>query len=245
MDIEEKYRLSNRSDITQVLRSLAKKPETVKAYYDGGGGYLRTVVVAVEPEANRLLLDCGPDESANRQALRARYLMCEAKLDQVDVRFECGPVSIEDHEDGRVFVTPLPEWVLRLQRREYFRVPTLVSQPATCTIATPVSPRGRAFAIADMSLGGIGVLDPDFELNAEPGTIFHACKVSLPEVGEFIVDLEVRNASQREQEDEVSSDRGGQRVGLAYRGLPRDKESLLQRYINDLQLRSRNLVRRR
>jgi flagellar brake protein len=229
----DRFRLYARADILQILRGLAKKPEIVTAYFGGGQEYLLTAVVGVQPQEGRLILDCGADELVNRKAQRTERFLCVAKQDRIDIRFECGPLSLISHGGYPAFITALPEWVQRLQRREYFRVRTLITNPVLCRID------GVDYPVVDISLGGIGMLDERQQLNCAVGERFHGCRITLPDFGEFPVELEVRNVSTRQ----LRPGNTGNRLGLAFVGFPRDKQNLVQRYLQHLQLRARSLDR--
>lgn len=233
----DRYRSYRLSDIEGTLRSLARRPELVTAHCNGDQGQLLTAVLDVDARRNTLILDASSDEMLNRLAVRADWLLCVAKQDGVDVRFECGPLEMIEFEGRPALRAALPEWVLRLQRREFFRVPTLISQPAICTAYEAEERRGIEYTISDMSLGGVGLADEKEQRPVKVGDVWAGCQIDLPGFGRFTVDLEVRNIVQCPR---AGGRGGGQRIGLAYRNLSPSDEAVVQRYINHLQLRGRS-----
>lgn len=231
----EQYRLYGKPEIAQVLKSLSKRPEIVTAYLDEDDlSGLLTAVVDVVPKAGYFILDQGPDATLNRAALNTRRLICVAKQGSVDVRFECGPLQAVEYDGHPAFKAPLPDWVLRLQRREYFRVATLLTSPVSCEV--DAGPDGvLTYSVADLSLGGIGMVDSEQKIELSPGQVLAGCQLVLPEFGAFKVDLEVRSVFPYT----LRNGDVGRRIGLAFVGLSNDKQSLVQRYLHHLQLRLR------
>jgi len=98
---------------------------------------------------------------------------------------------------GRPALTArLPAEVVRLQRRETFRVACPLSRPVRCTI--PYTRAGKAekaeLAVLDISQGGVALMNMHPQLTLAPGGVHADCTVSMPDVGVFRTALEVRSA---------------------------------------------------
>jgi c-di-GMP-binding flagellar brake protein YcgR len=114
--------------------------------------------------------------------------------------------------------------MVRLQRRQFFRVPVAVDENVQCHIdhkGTKMS-----FHLYDISCGGIGTRQIDRAFT--PGTIIKNCLIELPGVAQPVkVDVEVRVSS------EITLDNGKKlrHTGLAFVNLEQSQEILIQRYI--------------
>ncbi|RFA38802.1 hypothetical protein CAL65_02505 [Alkalilimnicola ehrlichii] len=221
---QERYRLYSQPEVVQVLKGLAKKPEIITAYFDDYDRHILTAVMGVLPEKGRLILDYGPDDTLNRFAAHAERLICVTKQDRIDIRFECGTLKPTRYEGHPAFETVLPRSVLRLQRRNYFRVPTLVTKPVVCSLVVDEA-TSYELAAVDISLGGVGLIDPDESLDCERGDIFPDSVIDLPDVGRFNVEIEVRNFGRYV----LGDGRVVRRIGVAFGSLSSTTELQIQR----------------
>jgi c-di-GMP-binding flagellar brake protein YcgR len=126
----------------------------------------------------------------------------------------------------------LPARVLRLQRREYFRVPAALP----CEVVLDAHDRVQVLEMrtADLSMSGVTLLT-DKALELEIGQLFERCHLPMGEHGELSAALEVRNLS-------GIRTRGGAprlRVGCSFLALPPALEVSLARFIGKLERSSR------
>ncbi len=234
---QDRFLLTGRAQVIAVMRSLQRKPEIVTAHFDAGKRFLVTAVLGVDADTDRLILDYGPDREMNARALLADRFICVAKQANISVKFPCGPLTAGEYQDEPAFYTAIPKQVYRLQRREYFRVPTPVGNPLYCTLADPVEEgRVHRMRIMDLSLGGLGLIDPDMSLALHLRQLFPDCRLQLPGGGEMDVALEVRNISRYLMRD----GRPGRRIGMAFGQLTQAQSSQVQRYLHQLQLAERD-----
>ncbi len=225
------YLLHSKAEIVAVLRSLIQRRALVSAYLDQGQEFLLTSLLEVDTDNGELLLDWGRDEALNRQALQASQLVLSATLDKVKVQFTLHQLA-ETHSDGRpAFRAALPDKVLRLQRREYFRLSTPIAKPVK--FVTTIKRMDGSELIAEASLldisgGGVGLMaTPSLAALLPSGMALSDCKMTLPDEGLLVANLCIRNKF------DVTT-RGGARyvrVGCEFLALPGARMSMVQRYI--------------
>lgn len=73
------------------------------------------------------------------------------------VQFVSHRIESAAYDRKPAFLVPLPERVLRLQRREYYRLTTPIVNPLKCMVPLEEG-RTREFPIVDISAGGIGMI---------------------------------------------------------------------------------------
>lgn len=225
------YLLHSKAEIAAVLRTLAQRRGLVSAYFNGGRSFLLTSVLDLDAKKGELVLDCGREEEINRKALLAEQLLLTATVDKVKVQFNLGRLSETRHAGLPAFSAALPDSLLRLQRREHFRLTTPVSKPLKL-VATIRRSDGSAMlidaALLDISGGGIGLMTTlNLAAGLPRGALIADCKVTLPDEGLLLANLYVRNKL------EVTT-RGGAhyvRVGCQFMALPAARMSMVQRYI--------------
>jgi len=225
------YLLHSRVEILAVLRSLVAKRALVSVYFNHGASFLLTSVLQVEASSGQLVLDWGREEAINRQALLASPMILTAAVEKVKIQFVLKQL-VETQQAGRpAFLAGLPESVLRLQRREYFRLTTPIAKPVKF-VTTLKRPDGCALVVEasllDISAGGVGLMaSPALAALLPRGTVLTDCKMTLPDEGLLVANLCVRNKF------DVAT-RGGSRyvrVGCEYIALPGARMSMVQRYI--------------
>ena len=99
------------------------------------------------------------------------------------------------YENLPAFLIDLPTSVIRLQRREFYRVPTPLTAPVSCIV--PYTKEGVTTDIAttlhNISGGGISIVDEKKLLGTAIGLTYDNCKIDLPGSGVITVSLQVRN----------------------------------------------------
>ena len=230
-DDYSQYLLFSRSEILAVLRSLIQKNAMITVHFDQGHSFLLTSMIALVAENTGFILDIGSDDEMNRRALKAKKLIFTALIDRVKVQFSLDKIVATQYGGRQNFLGKIPDKLLRLQRREYFRLSTPIASPLKLRAAL-TRPDGSAlqieFPLVDISGGGIGLT---VSLNQaqlfEKGNILNDCKLMLPNEGLLIASLCVRNLFN------VTTRSGAHhvRVGCEFIDLPQARLTLVQRYI--------------
>jgi c-di-GMP-binding flagellar brake protein YcgR len=223
-----KYLLRTRNDVIFVLRGLTASADRITVYFNDGKDFFLTSVIAVDDDG--LTLDYGNHAEMNQRALSAEKLFCVTSHQKVRVQFLLRGLKRVDAKDGPAFRAGLPDAVLRLQRREYYRLTTPIARPLKCEIPVPTPDGGFRKAeinIIDISGGGLAVMVPPVGMEFTPGMEFPNCRIALPEVGIIIATLQVRNLF------DVTLRSGSQvsRAGCQFVNLPGPMLTLVQRYI--------------
>lgn len=225
------YLLYSRSEILFVLRSVMQKKCMLTVYFDGGRSFFLTTLLAISDDGNWLYFDFASDPETSRRALSANRLMFTTMLERVKVQFSLDGLQQVSAGNRPAFAGRLPETLLRLQRREHFRLSTPVINPLKCVLELPAAGGGcskHELVVLDISGGGVGLSVPDAVApRFAIGAIFHDCRIELPEEGRVVTNLCVRNAFT------VTNKAGHQyqRAGCEYVDLPGTALTAVQRYI--------------
>jgi c-di-GMP-binding flagellar brake protein YcgR len=183
----EKYLVHWRTEIVSILGDLCHIGSLVTAYIDGqDDDFILTSIIAVKLEQNTVLLDFGADAAANKRAMRADKIVCVTALDGIQIQMSAEAFRPARFEGRDVFAMTMPETLLRLQRREYYRIGTPRFNPLVCIVAPGELPPGVSgeLVIDDISCGGIAVGLSDAMTGIETGTRFNRCRIPLPEMTE-------------------------------------------------------------
>ena len=102
-------------------------------------------------------------EEMNQRALQAEKLTAATMLDKVKIQFSLAGLQATQASGRPVFAAHLPETVLRLQRREFFRLPTPIANPLKCRTTLRIDGEAAQdldINLLDISGGGVGLMMP-------------------------------------------------------------------------------------
>ena len=231
VDIYGQFMLTSRTEILFILRSLSKHGVLATLYFDHNKSFLLTTILDVVDTKNEIILDPGSDAHVNQRALQADSFTVTGSLDKVKIQFRLKGLRSCTYEGRPAFAAHFPEALLRLQRREYFRLETPIANPVRCYLVATLendTPQPIDFPLLDISGGGISLMAP---LNAQEflavGALFQNCRIDLPGEGPIVVNLCIRGIFR------VMPRNGNEylRIGCEFINLPNGRLTLIQRYI--------------
>ena len=130
-----RFRVDSRVEIVYILRALMKSNALVTAYFNGGREFVVTAVLQVDGEHGSVILDSGSNRELNERLLHGREVSVVSSQDGIRVQFTTDRVTAVSFEGRLAFRLPLPDTIMKLQRREYYRLATPVVHPLKCEIA--------------------------------------------------------------------------------------------------------------
>ncbi len=235
-DDASKYLVESQKEIAYILRALMQKGERVTAHFNAGEDLILTSILDVDMDADYVILDAGASEALNRKILEARKIIFITSQDKVRIQFSASRIEKIPYEGRPAFKISLPESLIKLQRREYYRLTTPISKPLVCTFPLEDGKKEELHAV-DLSIGGIGVLNPLPGFQLEVGNVYQGCHFVLPEIGTIVTALQIRNAF----EITLKNGTHTRRAGCMFVNLPGTMQSMIQRYIIKLERERRAL----
>ncbi|MFP5390418.1 MAG: flagellar brake protein [Gammaproteobacteria bacterium] len=231
------YEVTSRREIISLLRSLCDKKQLVRMLAHGHADASVTSILDVDADKGTVVLDCSVDPVQNQRVLGARQISFETSLDKIRILFAADALASVNFEGGPAFQMAVPESLIRLQRREYYRMPTPVSNPVRALIMVPEDLGGgvHAFPLADISCGGIAILDNKLVLGNTIGSKLSGVKIELPEIGPVVTNLQVRNS----MDLTLLNNKTNRRLGCEFVDISRGNLANVQKYITRLE-RERN-----
>jgi c-di-GMP-binding flagellar brake protein YcgR len=225
----DKFMLRGKRQIAQLLQELIDHRCLISAH-SGGGHSFMTAVLRLDEDNARVVLDASPDAEANRRALAAERVQCATVLDHIRIQFALTGLSSAQEQSHPALSAPLPTEMLRLQRREFFRLKVPLSHNLSCVLAAedlarkPVQVSTR---VIDIGGGGVAVMVAPTSAELVIGGMLPGCRLSLPDGDPIDLTMEVCNITRQTQRNGTEL----LRVGLHFAELPRTAETRIQRYI--------------
>jgi len=227
-DDYSRYLLFSRTDILFVLRALIESRDLIMAFLDEGNESLLTSLLQVNEEG--MVLDCGNDDETNRRALAAKSAVFVTAHDKVKIQFSAPGLQSTQFEGRPAFRAELPDKVLRLQRREYYRLVAPASEPLACAIPMLTSSGGKHIIeaqVLDLSAGGVAIIAPPRGIDFAVDDRFVDCLLRLPHAGPVRASLRVRNIFDVTLRNGVRL----RRYGCQFLDLPGSTAAQIERYI--------------
>ncbi len=239
MDDNSPFRVTTAGEILGELRAALAQRSLVTIQYGSERESTLSTVLEVNAADRTLLLDACQQPVEHKKVLAARRLTLETEVNRIRIRFDTGSPSAVNHEGRPALQIPLPTSMLRIQRREAYRIDTPVNEAVHCRFAHPVLNNHEVvLRVADLSVKGMGLTADPGLLPAAQGTVLKGCRIDLPATGVVNCDALIV----RMFEPTLA---GKQRlwIGCQFLRLPGGAGTLLQRYI--LKLERERLARSR
>lgn len=220
--------------VSAVLRSIAASRARAVLYLDDET-FLHTSILGVEPEA--FFFERGPDPGLNERVLASPRGMLVTADRSVPVQFEVLAPQSARFEEVDAFTAALPERLLRLQRRDYYRLPGhAINSLVRCQLVPGDDARKIVRpTVIDLSCGGMAVDIAVSEGVFADGSC-HTCTVEFPGLGRIDTPLFVCSS----REITMAGGIPGRRYGIEFMNLEAKSVALIQRFIND---EERRLIR--
>ncbi|AXS79194.1 flagellar brake protein [Dechloromonas sp. HYN0024] len=226
-----KYLLHNRAEILIHLRALLKNRTLITVYLDEGKQFFLSSLLGIDEAGNQLILDRSNHAANNEAALKATRITLSAPLDRIKIQLRISGLSTTTIDGNPAFSGAIPTDLLRLQRREFFRVETPQAQPLRCQLAVAKASGHNMvldYPVFDLSGGGLSLLGPirDAELFTL-GELFHDCRLEIP--GESVLSINLRVCEILKSE--MADGEQQMRLGCEFVSLPGTRQAFIERYI--------------
>ncbi|MFZ2267907.1 MAG: flagellar brake protein [Azonexus sp.] len=230
-DEHAQFFLSNRREVLHYLSLIARQRSIATAYLDDGRLFFPSTIIAVDEAANLLFLDPAQTEEDNRNAGSARQVILVANLDRVKMQIRLPGLKTTIHQGQNALCAPIPEAILRLQRREFFRLEPPLGAPIHCQLAvrqTAGSSKTFDLSLSDISGGGVSLAgEPELAEYFPRDTMFADCRLEIPGEGVILINLRVRKTI----EMSLRSGHRCLRIGCEFVNLPGTRLAFIERYI--------------
>jgi len=222
----ERYTVESRKEILYILNGLVDRHERITLLFNQGSDNILTMLVAVDEEDDTIIFDWGGNEESNRKLLASQRSTLITFQGGVRIQFSLGPAWEISYDGRKALATRLPEKLLRVQRREFFRVTLPLSLPVRCTLYTEKDEKLQGM-LHDLSIGGVGIDSPT-AIPLERQTLLPRCQIDLGR--EFgVVECALKLCIIKQEV--LRSGKTVWRMGCAFVNLHRSMEARIQRFM--------------
>jgi c-di-GMP-binding flagellar brake protein YcgR len=229
-----RYKIRSRREIANLLRNVGQRNQLVCVQGGGDVDAAVTSILHVDDTDGIVIMRCAPSRIINERLMESSEVSFETVLDNIRILFSSSGVDSCTYEDRPAFSIPIPASVIRLQRREFYRILTPVTAPVKCTFPV-LDENGRVqstvtLPLSNVSAGGIGVVDDKEQINPDFSAVLTNCRIDLPG-GPLTVTLQLRNL----QEVTLSTGQNARKLGFMFVNPSNAVDAAIQRYITKLE----------
>jgi len=222
------YKIRSRREIIGLLRALRESNQFVRMIFSDGSESVVTSVIEVHEAANLVLIDCARTNLQNQRIEESKNVSFESVLDRIRIFFSTDDLQLCEYDGRPAFCFAIPVSVIRLQRRQYYRVVTprchlqIPSESASMTVSV---------MIRNISASGLGIIDDKRLIDDTPGRVYEKCRLLLPGFAPIEVNLQMRNS----EEIPGVGDKTMRRIGCLFVNADAVQIASVQRYITKLE----------
>ncbi|MBI5921314.1 MAG: flagellar brake protein [Betaproteobacteria bacterium] len=225
-----KFEVTSEEEILIILRGLLRNGTRVTAYLNDSLDFLMTSLLAIDAESNKLTLALDSSKHLNRRAQLCSKLICISSQGKIKLQFELDGVDLVKFGEGTAFQGDIPASIIRLQRRDYYRLMVPKGSPLKCIIPV-LQPDGRTVHheanIVNISGRGLTMDVPHEGVELELDQEFPNCRIDLPGGEHIDTTLQIRSI----YFSNLSGGRAVKRSGCQFLKMPTPVQKQLLRYI--------------
>jgi len=223
---DARYRVDSDVEIAYVLRGLERNKAVVTAHVAGTREFAVTAILEVDVQTGTVTVDASANQELNQRLIDNSPVRFVSNDEGVRVQFQALKVESALFRGRPALRFGIPRSLYKMQRREFYRMPTPILNPVRCAIPM-TDEKLLDMPLTDIGLGGICLAG---EFGEEPpalGTILERCSIGLGKHGTLRIDLCVRNTYLVPLRNGSHS----RRTGCQFLTITPQQESMVQRYI--------------
>lgn len=241
-DEDLEFRVPSKIEKLYILKHIVEHGTRVALYYDGAKHFILTSLLGVNEYG--MWVDVGPSPAENQILLRSKKITFISIHNNAKVQFVVQNIKEDIFEDSEAFYIGMPDYLLRIQRRGWFRISTPIINPIMCII--PIKPKNpdnpdksgnqdkpvkptvvRKVIVRDIGWEGVGLLCEEDEAELLKGETFQDCQISLPDIGTLTVNIKVMSSNKFTTPNNIVQ----RHVGCVFSKLDNQMNAMLQLYI--------------
>lgn len=220
----------NRQQVINHLMLLIKEKCLINLHIGQNESFI-TTLMAIDSDNNTLLFDYGPKEYLNKQLPDAARITFRTVFSGIKISFEGCEIKKSRFNNEAAFSMPIPDSLLWLQRRQFYRVKSPLSKNSYLKLIVEDEP--IQLHLYDISLTGIAVINDSDSINRilSPSRTFNDCQLILDGIGEGAIGLEVLNQIPLNPNKPDKT----QKIGCKFTAISPAFESAVQRYMQQIE----------
>lgn len=242
---EQDYSVHSPTEIYFFLNGVMQEKSLISLHLSRDSrSIILSSILAINPQKKQLIMDYGVNEALNQIALKRDSLRCVTSHNRIRIEFNCNNLRRIQFEGRYAFSADMPESLKRIQRRNFYRIATPITNPAICIVPSlqPHEEISTVYNLLDISCGGMALIDqPGADTLLKVGMVLESCRIDLPGNNELFGSIEVTIRIVYIGSVILNNSCTYPRIGCEFIGLSEKSRLLIQRYITKLEQQARKL----
>jgi len=236
MEYESAFLIRSPEMIISKLSILFKKKCLLTAYFGDNDDSFITTILDIYIKNNLLIFYHSPKEDLIEQLLNSPIITFKTEYLGIKVAFDAIKVAKIQYQGVSVFAIPIPESILWIEARDFYRVKSPVSKSSYCQL-TLKDQKPLHLKLYDISLAGFSILNASNEISALmiPDTPFEQCKIIFADTGEDTISFEIRSKYIINPENFNRMEK----IGCKFTQITPVFENTIQRYMQQIERENR------
>ena len=220
------FLVRSRQEVIRLLNGMVERRADVSISLLNADHVATSTLDYVDETGNTLLLEYPRDWQTSPDAINGSSIMLECLHEDSRIQFQGGNCMTIELDGKPLVVLDIPQFMWRFHRRRdsRYKVPGL-------KITLNLGILESEAEVADLSVGGVGVVNCEREVKLDAGEVLRDCHIALPGAGSIAVDLTV----QHQAAVQISDGRSVSRVGCQFTGLTDSARQLIAHYLDTLE----------
>ena len=237
-EIEERFLIRGTRPVAFLLAGFTRTSDQFSVSFHDGEEMMLTTLLAVQMERGVLVFDCSGSDDINKRFQQSARHVFSGRPGGIQVQFSTGRATETIFGGSKAFAAALPDALLRLQRRETFRIETPIGKPLQF-FGRRADGSLLNLPAHDMSVAGIGTTASALPEALVAGERLESCHFALPEdAHELFFSATVRHVTSQFGRNGLQQ----WRIGLHFENMPAIEENRIQRYIARVERERHELV---
>jgi len=221
----QRFAVPSPTEIVGLLNALRDRGVPLNVFFGVGPEFDALALLRID-EAGGLSVESPLDPGVRRRLLEAPAVTFVGFVDAIKLQFTVTGARAATLAGRPAIAFPLPERLLRLQRRGAARVRPESARGAVCRVPLGGSEgEDEALRVLDISTGGLAVLAYPERMELVVGMEIDGCRLDLPGVGGAVVSLRVRHV------DPLPVDEKARCCGCEFVRMAPAVQAMLERYV--------------
>lgn len=228
----EEFSLSAVPTVRKLLGTIEEDEHELYVYLQADHTQFVTEILNIDWSSGLMWLGTPYDKSLSSHCNASTAYIMVSFPDGVKVQFAGVGILQSQYQGAEALRVAIPKTIVRLQRRNYFRV--MADEELNAQVKLDIPSTQGPITLIDISLAGCGLLMDGVQSQHQAGEVIKDVRLTLPDgEGSMLVELTVRNIKHMADNPDMVQ------LGCEMKSLDRGAERRLQRFLLATERRQR------
>jgi flagellar brake protein len=228
MEYESAFLIRSPEKIVSKLSILLKNKCLLSVFFGESNDSFITTILDIYVKNDYITFYHGPKEDLIDKLVNSKNITFKTEYFGIKVVFEATKLAKVQHQGLVVFVIPIPDSMLWIESRDFYRVKSPISKSSYCQVILK-DRKQISLKLYDISLVGFSMLNNSKEIsdNMTLDMHFEQCKLLLADTGEDTISFKIR----RKNIINIGNLNRVEKIGCKFTKIAPEFESVIRNYM--------------